>query len=249
MSNRPLVVGVDDMTEQPRQLRWNNEDGFRTERIFHGPADVIEAQFNDLVNNTTGSDEVVATLSNSGKSELRVVIVDDSGSTTGGNTEENNSIWEVLGNDVYKDLRQHPKYSTISTADLLEIENALADGVEYSGSGNADEYYKLRLRGTEQYIVSEVAIRKTVRVGTRSGVKAAYSNMNRVIALGSINPPSILLGALNSLPLAGGGSGSWEWLKKVPQVRHISRRQFEISYDYWGAEKWSKVLYGGTLEP
>ena len=114
------------------------------------------------------------------------------------------------------------------------------------------------MAGVDGYLFSAINLRKTVKVNTRSTIVASWEDVNFVVTLESINPPDAVIGSLNELErLASGEMGdgerevaSWEWLKKAPTVRTAGKpKLFEVSYEWWGTDRWSRVLYGGSWDP
>ena len=123
--------------------------------------------------------------------------------------------------------------------------------VSGSKTCNLLDYFKLLWKGTTDYFESGFNLKKTTTVSLRSALVALYVGVNRVVAGGitTIAPPTALLGDLKRLPLISGSTGEWEVLKRCPQVRSQAKGRYEVVYEYWLAEKWSKILYGGTAIP
>src|SRR3990167_11554828 len=87
------IVGKTDVAEIS-QRSWNQTDGISSSRRFQGTAEAIQEKFNELSNSGTGVDELDEDIE--GKAgHLVARILEDSGSSGGGNTEELNAVWEL----------------------------------------------------------------------------------------------------------------------------------------------------------
>ncbi len=246
------VIGNTEVVQyRPRRV-WDATNGWSTVTRYEGTAEAIQAKANELANNDSGVDVIEEDIH--GKAgTLMCRVYEDAGSGGGGNTEELNAVWELIAQDILKPIERHSDYNAIKEARKRDIENYVRDRVQYSSITAPTTDAEKALAGyfanqTLDFYLTQLILRKTCVVTTKSAITISYTGMNRVVTLASINPPSILLGTLTSLPLESGSSGAWEWLKKGPQLRQIARRKFQIVYEYWGAEKWAEI-YGGSWTP
>jgi hypothetical protein len=148
-------------------------------------------------------------------------------------------LYELQANELSNPIWLHSHFSALSAADILEVRMAFESGTEISTGDAKQDLWEMLCKGTEEYLISSYVLRETKNVSKRSTVAASYSNVNRVEA-----PPDIT--AVNALI---GGLPSGEWLKKAPVVRQVGSRRWQIVTEWWWAEKWSEILYGGTLTP
>lgn len=249
------VKGNTDIIQLADKRTWNLTDGVQTFKRFAGTADAIKAKFNELSAATDpGVDDIQEDIEGKG-GRLICRVFEDSGSTAGGNTEALNAVWEVIAQDVMKPIETHSDFDSINTLRKRNIENyvkdkakAVSDGIT-APSGAAE----LSLAGYFAYQVldfplTELLLRKSTILSTKSAITASYTNMNRVVTLASINPPTMLLGVLTSLPKMSGVDGAWEWLKKTPQIRQVEKRKFQLVYTWHGVERWAEI-YGGSWTP
>lgn len=251
------VVGANEITELKSIRSWTKTDGVATTRRFVGPSELIQARFNELsASISPGADELTEHY-NGSVGELNIKIYDDSGSDTGGNTEELNSVWELIASDLNKPIEYHTNFASISAERKRQLEYAAqtagwqtADGEAIATPSNAAEksLYGHYANQSLDFLLSTFILRKSTTVSSRSTITASYAGVDRVVTLASINPPSALIGALTSLPKMNGSSGAWEWLKKAPQVRQVSKTKYSIIYEWWGMEQWS-VIYDGSWNP
>lgn len=245
------VVGSEEIVQLPDKRTWNPVDGVQTLKRFAGTSEAIAAKFNELsADANSGVDDMDESI-NGKAGQLIARVMDDSGGSGGGNTEELNAVWEVIAHDILKPIEAHSYFAGITAARKRYVEKCARDAESLDAAATDAEkilyaYYSAQML---DYFLSEFIIRKTTTVSARSTITASYVNTNRVVTLASIGVPSALIGSLSSLPKGDGTSGAWEWLKKAPQVRQISKRKFQISYEWHGAEKWSLRFYGGTWVP
>lgn len=246
------ILGTDDYTElKPRRV-WSRVDGVSTERRFVGPSQRIQDLFNQLSNDpdNNGADEISESY-NGASGELVIRIADDSGAADGGGvTEELNAVWELRTNPVNKPIESRREFDGISAADKRTIEKEAREAETLSISGAAaSKLYAYYSNQVLDYLASDLLLTKSVTVSKRSEITAVYTGLNRVTTIAAINPPSVLLGTLSSLPKSdGSGSGAWEWLYMGPQVRQVTKTKYQISYSWHGAERWA-AIYGGSWNP
>jgi len=271
MSEEAIVKGLDDMTRVSTDRQHTKRSGETLVETWEGPIDKALSAYIDGSNNNQYDDVSFAV--RNGKGVVTYTVVDE-GNQVGFVDQNANAVWEVLPLELTKDLRSHPYFTEVSGAietDIVICEDAISRGEQYDSSASSfstemGNYYGLRLAGVSQYIESAIILRKTIETSRRTLINVAWEKVNQVVNLNTdINPPSAVLGTLDDLQRLVRGSGGytlpysdsdfetakWEWLKKAPNVRSLAGgRRFEISYEWWGAEQWSKLLYkGGTWQP
>jgi len=261
-----VIKGTDGMTLIARPKSYTRQNGETESEEWRGPRDKAVILYNESKSNTNIDSVSFDDTPGAAVASVILTRVDQALEQN----EEENAIWEVDATEVFRDLRTHPYIVLRSGAIMTELQLAdekIKSGTAYSAGDYAltevvIRYFALRRYGVEGYYQSVLVLRKTMTVSSRSDVEAAYENVNRVVSLNSIDPPRNLLGPLGELPnitayssFANPGSptletGDWEWLKKTPKVRSIAgSRRFEISNEWWGADQWSTVFYGGTWDP
>jgi hypothetical protein len=249
------ILGDSNIIQLPDKRVWNLTDGWTTLKRYTGTSDAIKAKANELASSSSGVDNIDEEIT--GKSgQLICKVIEDSGSSSGGNTEEANALWELIGQDILKPIEQHADFLTAITPNrkrqinkyIEDTIKATADGIPAPSTDVEKALAGYLSHQTLDFVLTQLIIRKSIILSTKSSITASYTSMNRVVTLESINPPSILLGTLTSLPLEDGTSGAWEWLKKAPQLRQVEKRKFQLIYEWWGAEKWAEI-YGGSWTP
>lgn len=245
------ILGSKDIIQLPDKRTWNLTDGLQVYKRFGGTADAVKAKFNALASAELPSVDEINEEINGQSGTLICRIWDYSGAQAGGNTEANNAVWELRGQDVMKPIETHSDFDTIIASRKRAIENYVRDPAQYSTTLANDAEKKLAGYLAHQVLefpLTEYILRKSIILSRRSTIQASYTNCNRVVAMENIAPPSVLLGVLTNLPKMDGTSGAWEWLKKTPQCLQVSKQKFQLYYEWWGVERWAEI-YGGSWNP
>jgi len=190
-----IVLGANTYTQTSTRKAWDKERGRTVVKTYKGPIDPTDTYYESLVDN-----EFVDSISideSMGYAILEITYLDeegtDSGSGSGGvgqNTRELNTIWEIVSQDLYKNLRAFPGTVDPATVkfnldanqrDLEEVrvyvESGGLRGTLPAGSP-MDEYYNLLIRQTQQYVRSAMILRSSIAVGSRSLVTAAWEGVD-----------------------------------------------------------------------
>ena len=250
------IVGNTDIAEISRRS-WNQTDGVSSQRRYRGTADKIQEKFNELSTSGTGVDELDEDIE--GKAgHLVARILEDSGSSGGGNTEELNAVWELYASELNKPVEAHTDFDSVTTIHKRAIEKAAREGegipaIDPSGaawtpSTAEKQLYAWYAVQVLDFVLTELELHKTTILTTKSAIVASYTGMNTVTGLPS-DVPGALLGVLTSLPKMDGSSGAWQWLKLCPQLRQVSKRKFQLSYRWRGAERWASLYDNGSWTP
>jgi len=260
------VIGLNDYTKVSTRREYTQESGQTTVTTYKGPPDPI----NDLYESSLAAvqngeiDSVTTSVENGeGILEIRVADGDEDGNDP--NTVFNNTIWELIGQDIFKNLRSYPgdvsgsvAFNGDSDQDDLEetrlyFETAQTEGSAPSGEPS-ETYYKLLLRGTDQYVRSTAVLRTTITVSRRSQITLDWNGVDRAWKIdGQTGSPDLdqtgqgaLIGQIINLP--GYNAEKKQWLKRAPQLTQTGRRNYTITQEWWYANRWSNNLYGGDSE-
>lgn len=166
------------------------------------------------------------------------------------------TVWELLGNEVHKDIYEHPRSLSIDPRVVAQVRGEVAkyDGQgplpTFAGdpTGNADLLFTLLLKGTNAYLTSQYVLRRTEIVSSKYQVKVAFNQIDSIWSSAQIvtveAPPAELLFSISNIPIPDSQSGyQWGWLKKSPTVMQASGNRFQITQEWW-LEQWSTYLYG-----
>lgn len=166
---------------------------------------------------------------------------------------EQTAQWELVPQQLIRDLKLAPYFNTSVTAALSNAYNAVdvdlnVSGVdvasndydtEYSTSSTKGNRYRdLRVAGTDSYIEYSYIIRYIRVVGQDTSLAIDATGVNEVTAIPVPNVPAVVTF------IQGLG---FEWLKKAPSFRYLGTGRFELTLEWWGTSAWAANVYtGGT---
>lgn len=161
------------------------------------------------------------------------------------------AVYELFANDIYKPIEQH-KYFAISgtpltATQIVNVRRAISLGkteaevsaAPWSFATKQLELWQLYAKGTVECVVRQYVLRETYIVSKRSQLTASYTGVETVQ-----DPPNAK--AVNQIL---GNIPTQEWLKRTPVVRTLGKIRWSIMQEWWGADAWSAVMYGGTATP
>jgi hypothetical protein len=255
------VIGFDGVTESGRQRGWSTNDGHNLTVTYQGPSTKLEEFYNSLIGNVTVADMRFAV--QQGKTSLYVLYYDTT--ITSGNAENNeqiNTVWEVVGQEIQKDILAHEYFSTSGYDEYFikirkYFESKPYDSTFYATISSVQQqadYYNLLAKGTEVYIRSHFIVRKSIQVASNSQVAASWDGVDRAHAWGNAPGPDPsgslndkLIGAIANHP--DWDSTKKQFLKCAPQIRQVAKGKFSITQDWIFAKGWSARLYAGSETP
>ena len=257
MSTNPeeLIIGLNGVVRVSRKKRWTAARGHHYVEVWRGPIVKVEEYYESL-QNAQGIDALdFDDAQGKPVGTLTVTRADDDGTGQGSN-EELNTQWELVGQDLYKDIRAHETFNQDADQVNLElcrehVERAIAAELPEGIAGEPFETYtKLLRRGTNQFLRSVAVLRKTIIVGPDNVIVPTWDGVDRAWKLdneaGSPEPPNALIGDIVSLP--EGNNLKKQWLKRAPNRTQISELDWRISQEWWYAARWSYALYVGDDE-
>jgi hypothetical protein len=163
------------------------------------------------------------------------------------------------GEEVERDLLEHPRSLAVAQADIERIRAALkSPSAEYSPavSGDARVLYLLMLRGTDHYLAPAYSVRLRRIVGCRYAKNVSDSGVLSIYSIGQLEAeavvaqtplPSRLCYKLEHIPVETVNAGEllnyqWGWLKKPSTETQAARQRIEINTE-WLAGLWSTYIY------
>lgn len=266
------IYGYNDFTLQSKTRTWTPDKGYAWTYVYGGPLDKADDFFEAKVADVT-SDSVTLDRQD-GMGLVTVTVVDDDGNGNPQNSEDND-LWEIIGQDCYRDLMSFngrpdgdPAINFTRTGNndgSLDIPTQLAGIRKAVEEANPDifptgsetyipdKYYRrLMERGVTEYVRSTIVLRRTITCGRRSNIKASWAGVDRAWKLdGEAGSPNLKRN--NQAALIGiiddhpdFNANVKQWLKKAPQIQEVGRRRYSITYEWWFAKSWSSVLYAGN---
>ncbi len=178
------------------------------------------------------------------------------------------NTWELLGNDVQKDLYEHPTtlalgIDTISAVKVaVQSVNSSSPGQEQSAKttavenlrsvagANADvaeELFNLIIKGTTHYSVSEFVLRHTQTVSNTYQTQFALNNIEYIYTTDQLQSeaeiPSTIVFDIASIAEPSEKTGYlWGWLKRSPQISVVAGAKIQVTQEYW-LDQWSTYAY------
>lgn len=251
----PEIIGFDGYTLTKQRKGWSKSNGETQILTYKGPKDKIDDYYESIINADSVDSIDMDIDGGMGILEITVVDLDGSGGPV---TGENNDVWELVGQDLFRNVRAHETFNQdANQADLEEVREAIEKADKAFAVPAADPeqtYYKLLLRGNDEYVRTSAILRRTINVGPRTLVTAAWEGVDQAWKMnGEEGSPNLrttgdaqIIGAVNSMPDAD--ATKKQWLKRAPQIRGIGNRRYSLIYEWWFARRWSEVLYGGDEE-
>jgi hypothetical protein len=231
------TIGTTVPVQQGNRLHWDYAGGEVTEQRWEG----VQAGIDNLYTFYKAYAGYMPTLDSLDLDQGRGKAILIARSV--GNGEVN---YELYGNDIYKSV-ETAKYFAIdapvlTASQIMAVRQAITDQKSEAATGFAGkqlELWKLQAQGTDQYYETSYVLRETKNASKRSTLTASFLNVNRVESPPDTSAVNTLIGALPT----------GEWIKKAPQVRLIGLKRWQITTEWWWANKWSAILYGGTGTP
>ena len=240
----PIVHGNADPIEQPSLLDFRSDGTYRQTRRFEGVPAGMLARFN--AENVPGQDVTLDQGWLVSRMEISVEI--GTGELETGVLEIK---WELDRLRLRRALRKHTNPVTgILTFDsgyVPRLDELLRKGEDpafdtdplLAGiNGITEEYYYLRLAGTEAYFYTAYVLRRTDRVNNSAEIEVSHDGANTVVPIPEDVPTQFF----------GGFPANIEWFKQTPDIRKGGNNNWELVQEYWGGTPlWSEALYGGTF--
>ena len=252
MAEPVKLIGEDVVTQTGRRRGWTKAQGRSFTDTFRGKKETLEDFYESKVDDD--SIDGVQFINDSGRVSVEVTTQDESPTGGGESTQVLNEFWEIIPQDMWKNIRAHQTFNKDDEQGNMELARQnFENGKPPLIAGlvaNAEIYQKLLLHGQEEYVRTAVILQNTVRLGPRSALSGNWEGVDKALRFdndpGSPDPPSAIIGTLDDMPEFD--DTKKQWLKRAPIVREVQRRRFEIITQWWFARRWSESLYGGDAE-
>lgn len=188
------------------------------------------------------------------------VLVATASGPEAGQPEITTDTWQIMANEIQKDLREHPKSLGISLPVLQQINSGIkADRdpatITPALTGDANTLYALLFRGTTHYALGQYVLRHTTNVSNSYGVNVADFNIDclyttsQLIAEASNGfswafpiPGRLVFKLQNIAPPTSRAGYLWSWRKLPSSETTAAGNRVEITTEYW-LEQWSTYAY------
>jgi hypothetical protein len=224
------VIGATGSIQQSVGKSWNYLNGEVSQTVYKGVYASVEALYNSY-KAVAGSAPSI--------DSLQLTYQRGTGVLTVSTIEDGTPQYELIGNELSNPVWTHSHFAALTAAEIEAVRRDFEQGLGGTFTGTQLELWNMLSQGTEEYLVSSYVLRETKQVSKKSNVTASYTDVNKVMTPPNTSAVNALIG---SLPPG-------EWLKKTPQVRLIGSKRWQISTEWWWAEKWSSILYSGSGTP
>jgi hypothetical protein len=176
--------------------------------------------------------------------------------------------WELVGNDLEKDLWELPKVINALAPFVIsdrrqikaDVEAWLAGTLVVNGIPVTDwtdfctrseftqsqndvltDLVTDRIRGVEAWTVSQWVLRRTLIIAANSTIKPALADVGRVRSTTTLKAEENIPSTVKfDLP-------EGFWLKRTPTFTQTAADKWTISQEWWHADNYSELIYGAPV--
>jgi len=243
------LIGINGLTEQPTRREYDPRDGWSTLVTYHGPTAAVQGVIPNLVNQGLRFSEFPVQDGVRGI-EIRFSDARDGAAPPTNPDDEQTTTWELVGNDLNKDLFDHANYTALPDANkktLKDYRNGakkIDDADVTALTGNAQKFRDLITKGVEGYTVAQYILRKTGVVALDWSGTFGVTNVGDYYATTADLTTAELVPATLKFSMPSG-----EWLKRTPTIRQNRDGRWVGTQEWWHADTWSDVLYDEITVP
>lgn len=248
-----ILRGNPSPSVRRRLLRYSRDNGHSNTVTWSGPKQSVRALYDILVNQ---ADEIEL-------EEESSRGIDTVTATFGGINEDGQNppeteetiVWELLGNDMQKQVWDSYIYSILSLNDqkLLreaakDLEDGQLDAWPVFSNVSAGEALLNVITHANEYIDDDWVLRKTQVIGTKQELNISLTGCNNLWSTAQITAaePTLTNGikiAMQAFPTPSVKYGYvWSWLKRKPTLTTKAGNKLEITQE-WIQAQWANVLY------
>ena len=260
------IFGEKEMVFQGLTSGWNPTSGDTTTKTYKGSLAKAQA-FYDANINQQSIDSVTLSKAD-GIGTVAITVIQDIAENPP-NNEFQNITWEVIPQDIYKNIRAFggrpepardgepdtEKFNLVGDQGELENARLFFETARQKGQVPAgpvqEKYLELLQRGVDQFVRTAVIIRSRIEVASRSQIRASWKFVDRAQTFAEIGikggDAKRLIGALNEMDEFD--ATKRQFLKRGATLRETGKRRFSIEQEWWFARAWSFTFYGGDFTP
>lgn len=257
-----IIVG-EGIIERLGPITWSRSNGYVTTRVFEGSHFAIDSLIPQLVV-SAGADSFSIDRDDATSICTAVFAYEGPGAS-----EVPVDTWEILGNDLQKDIWEHPNVLGYSSAMVAVLRKEVE--LVQSGSSTYDEsvaaintqiafegitaptstqiitLFDQILKGLESFVVDQYVLRKSQLITSRYTATIARVGINKIWTTAQVQAaesmPTFISNELNQLVAPTARTGYlWGWLKKSPTVTQVAGNKFQVAQEWW-LEQWSTFVY------
>jgi hypothetical protein len=237
-----VKFGTADAVVQGTRRLWTPESGERQEHSYRGVSQALKTLYDQLVQAAILDPryEVLDFDPGRGSGLLRVSYKGPHVNTTP------TPIYEMYCNEVQTPVENHPYFSSLTDAQLLDVIHRYTEQIAADSGWNAMQLalYKFYLRKMHFVTVFQFVLRESQYDAKDSTMRASWTDVNKVVTPPDTSTANKLIAAIPAS----------DWLKRSPVVRLQVNRLWAIEQEWWGNPTadgggWSAALYGGSATP
>jgi hypothetical protein len=234
-----IQKGTPEVIEQPSEREYNAQTGWRTVRRWRGTREACELFVPQLLNSVNSFRINVEDGSPMATIEGWVDNAQDGSSVD--SEAQITTAWEVFGNDLEKDIFDHPRFAALAVGDR-EVLKSFRDGsldyneaaFQLSGAPDAADYLDALDSKQESYTVAQIVLRRTKSVASLAAVYCINSNANKTYTRAQlIAAEGVPSAVITEMPSTG------KWLARTGQKAQQSNGRYQITQEWWHADTWS----------
>jgi hypothetical protein len=251
----PKVNGSLAAIRQPTEVSYDPARGLQITQRWESAGDNLSA--------IATSYQAARISYNLTRSTHKSVLVATAGGGQVGYGEIATDTWQILANEIQKDLLQHNRSLAIDAAQIREIDRGIrgdSNGKLLSSqltiSGDAVSLYDLLFHDQTHFALGQYVLKHTTNVSNSYGINIADLNVEKIYttaqllaevtnsALWTFPMPGRLQYKISNLPAPIARSGYlWGWRKLPSTETTAAGNRIDITTEYW-LEQWSTYSYG-----
>lgn len=229
-----------------KRIRYVPGRGASVERVFTGNERYIYGIFNSL------SADQYAEIDDSESPLFRLIVRTADIDEVPGTTAPVQTVWELLGNTLERDLKEHPNFRDIPPKVMANIQDLIDEpstpvSVSPAWDDAAQAFYELARHGTVKYADSQWVLRRTMIAGTRYQTEYSLDGVKKLWTTAQLKTkeglPATLFWDVSKLTAPVElADHLWSWLKMGPVITQTVAGRWQISQEFW-LENWSTWIY------
>lgn len=172
--------------------------------------------------------------------------------------------WEILGNEIQRDVKSAPAFASLTSAQLGKIQAAVdatnggtptAPDVVAGSLTIATALYDLLVQGTTQYALGQYVLRHSTNVAANYAANIADANIEKTYTTAQLTSevtdaslwtfpmPGRLVYKIQNIPAPTAKTNFlWGWRKLPSTETTDANNRIRITTEYW-LEHWSLYIY------
>ena len=237
-------LGYPGLVKQPSEREYIPGEGWETVEEWHGSQGAVDGFISQLLQFNYRLRRFRVEGATYGV-EARIPDAQDGSAPAADPDDDQTVTWELIGNDLEKDLFDAPKYIALSGTEkivldeLRQTRNFENQNLSVINPNTDGERFKdLIEKGAQAYPVSQYVLRRNATVSPDWPGTFAIANVNKFYAT-----TAALIAAENVSASLKFALPDGMWLKRTPTVSEQRNGRVEAVNEWWHADTWSEALH------